>query len=596
MSSYFDDASLVMIPSGYKTSKVYSVKPTDGTGDLTFTRSNDTATRVASNGLIERVRTNKMLQSNTFNTSWTISGTGTVTTGATDPFGGTTAWTLAKTATSTFLFQSTAGFSGSNTFSIYAKAGTVDQLWLNHAQSGPFSSFFDLTLGTTIGAAGCVATIVSVGGGWFRCSIAGTVTSPINLRIYPASGGFVTGTTGNILIYAAQAETGDIATEPILTTSAAVSVGPVANVPRLDYLGSSCPRLILEPQRQNVCLWSEQINNAGWTKSNAPTITTNIATAPDGYGGADGIQDTTGGTFKRVQQLFSVTANSTNTASVFVKKETTQTNFGGLQLAYVGGTTKYAYGIVNPIAGTIVVSSDSVIGATSTKVEDYGDWWRFSLTATDNGSNTTLEIAYYGTLSTNGTTATLGAGSVRTVWGFQVEIGASYATSYIPTLGAAVTRGADAASKTGISSLIGQTEGTLFAEVGEFPKEFNGRVLCISDGTTSNYVIILKNGLIDNFNVLVLNGGVVQVSFNGTGSLSNNSKIAVGYANNDCAIYVNGNQVHTDTSASVPTCSNVYVGQRENGSATFIAGGSVAQALLFKTRLTNQELQDLTTL
>jgi hypothetical protein len=45
--SYFDDASLVMIPSGTKTSKVYSVKPIDGTGDLTFTRSNDTATRVA---------------------------------------------------------------------------------------------------------------------------------------------------------------------------------------------------------------------------------------------------------------------------------------------------------------------------------------------------------------------------------------------------------------------------------------------------------------------------------------------------------------------------------------------------------------------
>jgi hypothetical protein len=56
--SYFDDASLVMIPSGYKTSKVYSVKPTDGTGDLAFTRSNDTATRVGPDGLIEKVRTN----------------------------------------------------------------------------------------------------------------------------------------------------------------------------------------------------------------------------------------------------------------------------------------------------------------------------------------------------------------------------------------------------------------------------------------------------------------------------------------------------------------------------------------------------------
>ena len=66
MSSFYEDASLVMIPSGYKTSKVYSAKPTDGAGDLTFTRSNDTATRVNSAGLIEKVRTNLILQSNSF--------------------------------------------------------------------------------------------------------------------------------------------------------------------------------------------------------------------------------------------------------------------------------------------------------------------------------------------------------------------------------------------------------------------------------------------------------------------------------------------------------------------------------------------------
>ena len=63
--SFFDDASLVMIPSGYKDQKVYSVKPIDGSGDLTFSRSNDTATRVDSNGLIEKVHTNELLQSNT---------------------------------------------------------------------------------------------------------------------------------------------------------------------------------------------------------------------------------------------------------------------------------------------------------------------------------------------------------------------------------------------------------------------------------------------------------------------------------------------------------------------------------------------------
>jgi hypothetical protein len=55
--STFDDASLVFIPSGYKNQKLYSVKPLSGDGDLTFSRASS-ATRVASNGLIEKVRTN----------------------------------------------------------------------------------------------------------------------------------------------------------------------------------------------------------------------------------------------------------------------------------------------------------------------------------------------------------------------------------------------------------------------------------------------------------------------------------------------------------------------------------------------------------
>ena len=61
--SFYDDASLIMYPSGYKANKIYSLKPTDGSGDLTFTRSNDTATRVNSAGLIEKVRTNLALYS-----------------------------------------------------------------------------------------------------------------------------------------------------------------------------------------------------------------------------------------------------------------------------------------------------------------------------------------------------------------------------------------------------------------------------------------------------------------------------------------------------------------------------------------------------
>jgi len=46
--------SIAMIPSGYKENKVYSVLPTDGSGDLDFARTT-TATRINSEGLIEDV-------------------------------------------------------------------------------------------------------------------------------------------------------------------------------------------------------------------------------------------------------------------------------------------------------------------------------------------------------------------------------------------------------------------------------------------------------------------------------------------------------------------------------------------------------------
>ena len=55
--SLADDAKLLLIPTGYKTSKVYSVFPTDGDGDFTYTRSGD-ASRVNPGGLIETVGTN----------------------------------------------------------------------------------------------------------------------------------------------------------------------------------------------------------------------------------------------------------------------------------------------------------------------------------------------------------------------------------------------------------------------------------------------------------------------------------------------------------------------------------------------------------
>ena len=56
-STLFDSASLVITPNGVKTSKLYSIKPNDGTGDLSVTRAT-TATRVNASGIREVVPAN----------------------------------------------------------------------------------------------------------------------------------------------------------------------------------------------------------------------------------------------------------------------------------------------------------------------------------------------------------------------------------------------------------------------------------------------------------------------------------------------------------------------------------------------------------
>jgi K+-transporting ATPase c subunit len=142
--SLFDDASLAMIPSAYKDGKLYSIKPTDGSGDFTFTRgSNLAATRVDENGLIEKGRENLLLQSNQFDTTW--ANTNSITAGQSGYDGGSDAWQVDISAA--FAQVDRISTSGVQTFSLYAKAGTLN--WLDsRVDHSTFSgTYFDLANG-----------------------------------------------------------------------------------------------------------------------------------------------------------------------------------------------------------------------------------------------------------------------------------------------------------------------------------------------------------------------------------------------------------------------------------------------------------------
>ena len=215
MSKLFDFSSLAMIPSAYKDGKLYSIRPTDGSGDFTFSRgSNLAATRVDVNGLIEKGRENVLLQSNQFNTSpWAQAAT--LTSGQSGYDGSTDAWLLTKNAGYDRIDQSIV-FSGVNTFSVYAKAGTHNWVYLRVDHTSFSSAYFDLqngTIGTT--STTIDANIEDIGSGWYRCSIVFNQPSGSVVRIYPSdsNNGVGNSTSGNIYIQDAQLEQGLAASE-----------------------------------------------------------------------------------------------------------------------------------------------------------------------------------------------------------------------------------------------------------------------------------------------------------------------------------------------------------------------------------------------
>jgi hypothetical protein len=185
------------------------------------------------------------------------------------------------------------------------------------------------------------------------------------------------------------------------------------------------------------------------------------------------------------------------------------------------------------------------------------------------------------------------------VYGCQLEAG-SYVSSYIPTLGSSVTRLADTASKTGISSLIGQSEGTLFVEV-----DFDLGVIAtgssriqLSDGTTSNWIFIgLPDGLSGNLIRIFVNAPSGVMSAYSTNPIfSGVNKIAFGYKSGSFVLYVNGVQAATSsTTLTMPTCSRIDLQGQTPAEAAF-ERINYNTAALYPVRLSNAELASITSL
>jgi hypothetical protein len=159
-------------------------------------------------------------------------------------------------------------------------------------------------------------------------------------------------------------------------------------------------------------------------------------------------------------------------------------------------------------------------------------------------------------------------------------------------LGTSVTRVADAASKTGISSLIGQTEGTFFLELAALSNSVVNEQISLSDGTDNNTIKFVMGSVVGGVKAEGKVAGAGQFGITkSTSDYLSTKKIAVAYKANDFVFYYDGVLIGSDTSGSVPAMS---VFNFAAGSGVFPSNINVKQMLVFKTRLTNDQLAELT--
>jgi hypothetical protein len=366
------------------------------------------------------------------------------------------------------------------------------------------------------------------------------------------------------------------------------------DVPRFDHnptTGESLG-LLVEEQRTNLQLRSEEFDNAIYSKTRC-SISINSIAAPNGATTADKIvEDTSTNSHFMSSSSLSYTSGQSYTLSIFAKAG--ERNRFRLQLG--GGGTPFPVA-ANHIA-TFDIALGSVVSAGSALVASiipYGNgWYRCSITATAQA--TASDSVFPVALVSSGTTINYtGDGtSGLFIWGAQLEAGA-FATSYIPTTTAAATRSADVASITGtnFSSWYRQDEGTVFAEASSYmgSAAVTRGVVSIDGAAGDSHRIFRQSDLQPVIQAFV--GNVAQAVFGlgATWSTAASRRISYAYAVNNFGANVDGGTAQTDVSGTLPTTSTLNIGTISGGNQF---GGTIRRLTYWPQRLPNSTLQAIT--
>ena len=362
------------------------------------------------------------------------------------------------------------------------------------------------------------------------------------------------------------------------------------NVPLLDHSNGTCPSLLLQPQSTNLITYPLSFDNAYWTKVGA-TVTGGFSSpSVDNPTSAFKLVENTSTGVHKIQHT-EISTSSNNSYSVYFKPNGI-TKFGFRETKETG-----YYASFDLTLGTVIDKSAQVTASVTTL---NNGWSRcvihFPVTASTIMTIFTLNDSY-----TSGDPASFsytgdGTSGVY-IFGAQLEEQAFSTSLMLPsTEGSTVTRVAENASKSGLSSEIGQTEGTIFLDFIPQTLDATSRFLSIENSSSAS------NGWMGVFAKVA--SGNIRFRFYGDGWDFNSTliverdtryKIAVSYENGvQTSAYVNGNLIGNLTaSLSGKSFQKIRLSEAAFGAR---GDANFNDFRLYKTALTDAELTTLTTI
>ena len=365
----------------------------------------------------------------------------------------------------------------------------------------------------------------------------------------------------------------------------------VDDTPRLDWLNSNCLSLLLEPQRTNLVLYSEEFSGTDWGTVNT-SLTSNSVISPNGTMTANTLQRTSTSASYRSHNISKSASAITYTTSVFVKQGSDNYFSMRAQGSYPQRVdirfrfdTEQIY-YANAVSAFVLLDYG---------VESYGnDWFRIYFTYTTD-THTNLSITFSpratdGNIDGSDTSST----SFAYVWGAQTEEG-NYRTSYIKTENGTSTRFVDNCHLLN-QTLFTDYPFTVYAKAKV--EAIDNVVFGLIDSTVSNKYLSFYFASSTQVGVLRRDASNNDSDFyNFTYSVGDTIKVAVAFISDTAyKLYVNGTELADVTSGlSIPFDHNdITLGQQRIVSDSGTRN-SIDDFRVFDYTLTDAELTELTT-